>query len=290
MFFWLSCIMAGGSICLLLWVLTRPWAVHRTPAGAERHLILRWLWPWISAVALVARPLVSWRLRRVLERRLQMAGRPASLSPEQFVAIQVLAACALALMAGLGMSLLADELRVPSFMPLLACAALGAGLPWHGLGLRSRARRMQMLQEFPFLLDMTTLCVEAGLNLQGALQQAARHGPPGPLRDELRHALADIRAGAPRTEALRDLARRTDLLAVHQLVAALAQADKVGMSLGPLLRAQSEQRRTERFLRAEKLAQEAPVKMLFPMVFCIFPCTFLVLGFPIVIKLLEAAS
>jgi len=73
-------------------------------------------------------------------------------------------------------------------------------------------------------------------------------------------------------------------------VTALAQADQLGMSLGPLLRAQAEQRRGERFLRAEKLALEAPVKMLFPMVFCIFPCTFLIIGFPIVVKLLAFDS
>src|SRR5690606_38066942 len=123
-------------------------------------------------------------------------------------------------------------------------------------------------------------------NLQGALQQAAQHGPPGPLRQELRHALADMRAGMPRLEALRYWSNRTGLAAVQQLVTALGQADQLGMSLGPLLRAQSEQRRTERFLRAERLALEAPVKMLFPMVFCIFPCTFLIIGFPIAIKLM----
>ena len=70
---------------------------------------------------------------------------------------------------------------------------------------------------------------------------------------------------------------------------ALSQADQLGMSLGPLLRAQSEQRRNERFLRAEKLALEAPVKMLFPMVFCIFPCTFLIIGFPVAVKLFDAS-
>src|SRR5690606_21822443 len=121
-----------------------------------------------------------------------------------------------------------------------------------------------------------------------ALQEAARHGPPGPLRDELRHSLADMRAGVVRHEALRQLAGRTGLQSVQQWVTVLGQADQLGMSLGPLLRAQSEQRRNERFLRAEKLALEAPVKMLFPLVCCIFPCTFLIIGFPIAVKLIEA--
>jgi tight adherence protein C len=75
---------------------------------------------------------------------------------------------------------------------------------------------------------------------------------------------------------------------VRSLVLTLAQADRLGMSLGPLLRAQSAQQRSERFLRAEKLALEAPVRMLFPMVLCIFPCTFLVIGFPVAVKLLQS--
>src|SRR3546814_15783515 len=107
---------------------------------------------------------------------------------------------------------------------------------------------------------MATLCVEAGLNLQGALQQAALHGPEGPLRAELRHALADMRAGVPRLKALDELAERSGLAAVRSLVSALAQADQLGLSLGPLLRPQSEQRRAERFLRAEKPAQAAHIR------------------------------
>jgi len=174
----------------------------------------------------------------------------------------------------------------------LAVPALSAGLaawmPWRALARKGAQRRRFMQREFPFLLDMATLCVEAGLSLQGALQEAAQHGPPGPLRDELRRSLADMRAGVVRHEALQQLAGRTGLHAVQQLVTALGQADQLGMSLGPLLRAQSEQRRSERFLRAEKLALEAPVKMLFPLVCCIFPCTFLIIGFPIAVKLIGA--
>jgi len=97
-----------------------------------------------------------------------------------------------------------------------------------------------------------------------------------------------MRAGMPRLEAMHRMAARTGLPPLRQLATSLGQADQLGMSLGPLLRAQAEQRRSERFLRAEKLALEAPVKMLFPMVFCIFPCTFLIIGFPLAIKLLGA--
>src|SRR3546814_4107774 len=112
---------------------------------------------------------------------------------------------------------------------------------------------------------MTAFGVEAGLKLNGAGAQAAKHSPAGHLRQELRYMLADMRTGVSRRDALADLVRRTELPAVQHLATALAQADQLGMSLGPLLRSQSEQRRAERFLRAEKLAMEAPVKMLFPL-------------------------
>ena len=100
--------------------------------------------------------------------------------------------------------------------------------------------------------------------------------------------MRDMRAGRPRSEALRELADRLDMPPVSSFVATLIQAEATGMSLGPILRAQAEQRRTERFARAEKLAMEAPVKLLFPLLFFIFPCVFAILMFPIAMKFLAA--
>jgi tight adherence protein C len=130
--------------------------------------------------------------------------------------------------------------------------------------------------------------VEAGQNLHGALQQVAQHGPQGPLREELLRVLADMRAGVPRARAMEGLAHRTGVAALASLAVLIVQAEKMGMSLGPLLRIKADQCRAERFLRAEKLALQAPVKMLFPLVACLFPCTFLVIAFPIGYRLLNA--
>lgn len=288
MFFWLSCGAAGLSTYLILWVLTRPVITQNEPAAAySRQLALKLIWPWVAAFAHLCKPFISWRLRRSLTRSILISGVDRVWQPEHIVALQCLASL-------LGAAGTVAVMAYSSFgvAQVLFFALMMGGIcmwwPRRWLRKLTVARQHAMLMEFPFLLDMTTLCVEAGLNLQGALQQAAQHGPDGPLRQDLRHALADMRAGAPRLDALRDMADRSGMPAVQQLVAALAQADLVGMSLGPLLRAQAEQRRAERFLRAEKLALEAPVKMLFPMVFCIFPCTFLIIGFPIAIKLLGA--
>lgn len=285
--FWFSCAAAGISLYGFVWVFTRPVA-RRTESAGEytNNRLLSLVWPWVVVMASVCEPFISWRTRQALQRRLQVAGLSARWAPRHVVAMQYL----LALLAGPGGAAAGfyyGDLGIVH-SGALGCGLAAALMSWPRRWLRDLAVRRQraMLREFPFLLDLTTLCVEAGLSLHGALQQAAMHAPSGPLRNELRHALADMRAGAPRAEALKDLAQRVDLPALRSLVVALGQADQLGMSLGPVLRAQSAQRRAERFLRAEKLALEAPVKMLFPMVFCIFPCTFLIIGFPIAIKLI----
>ena len=286
MWFWLSCVLAGLSLCCLVWVLIRPAGQARPAPGYIRSLRLRLAWPWIHVLAIAVAPLLSWRIRRAFERLVQQAGLDPFWRPEHVVALQLI--CALIGAALLSVGVLAWGLQEGRFFIPVAGACFMAWLPWYRLSSKGSQRRLLMQREFPFLLDMATLCVEAGLSLQGALQQAAHHGPPGPLREELRHSLGDMRAGVVRHEALQQLARRTGVPAVQQWVIALIQAEQLGVGLGPLLRAQSEQRRNERFLRAEKLALEAPVKMLFPLVCCIFPCTFLIIGFPIAVKLLEA--
>jgi tight adherence protein C len=155
------------------------------------------------------------------------------------------------------------------------------------LAKRGQRRAKRIDRELPFILDMTMLCVQAGLNLQGALQQAAQYGPTGPLRDELQIALSEMRTGASRMQALKSLAARTNVASLKTLVSSLTQADLLGMNLGPILSSRAAQCRTDRFQRAERLAMEAPVKMLFPLIACIFPCTFVVIGFPIAVSVME---
>lgn len=288
MFFWLSCGAAGLSTYLILWVLTQPVIAQSEPAAVySPQLALKLIWPWVAAFAHLCKPFISWRMRHSLTRSILISGLDRVWQPEHIVALQCLALLIGASSTVAVMAYFSFDIGQVSLFAIMTGAVC---MWWPRLRLRKQtiARQQAMLTEFPFLLDMTTLCVEAGLHLQGALQQAALHGPDGPLRQELRHALADMRAGVPRLDALRSMADRSGMPAVQQLVAALAQADLLGMSLGPLLRAQADQRRAERFLRAETLALEAPVKMLFPMVFCIFPCTFLIIGFPIAIKVLGA--
>jgi len=218
--------------------------------------------------------------------RLRVAGVDFALEPSQFLAGRMVWG-----LVGGGIGLwLSDSFRLAGPLPFAAGFGLGFLYPVVWLRDRIDARRRETMKSLPFMLDLITLCVESGLNLTGAIGQAVDKGPAGALKDEFARLLRDVRAGRPRSEALRELAQRMDLPPVSNFVATLIQAEATGMSLGPILRAQAEQRRVERFALAEKLAMEAPVKLLFPLIFFIFPCVFAILMFPIVIKFMASGT
>ena len=239
-------------------------------------------WP-VQWIAHYLGPVLPLRYRQRLLVRLRLAGLDYAMAPEQFLAGQLLCAAAGGALCDWLLSAFGQPVQ---WWPLLA-AASGFAFPTIWLRDQIEARRRETLKTLPFFLDIITLCVEAGLNLNGALAQAVAKGPQGPLRDELARVLRDVRAGKARVDALRSFADRMNEASITNLVSALIQAENMGMNLGPILRAQSEQRRAERFARAEKLAMEAPVKLLFPLIAFIFPCTFVVLGFPIVMKFIH---
>ena len=218
------------------------------------------------------------------EHLLRRGGQDFSLTPEQFVGGKAL--CALiGLVFGFVIS---DFLDRPGLAIPLVLAALAFMYPNLWLKEVTQRRNNQILKALPFFVDLLTLSIEAGLNLSGSLQAAVQRSRPSPLVSEVERVLREIRGGKPRADALRDFSSRLSFAPVSSFVSALIQGEKTGSSLGPILRAQSDQRRIERFLRAEKLAMEAPVKMLGPLILCIFPCTFVVLGFPIAMKFLAS--
>jgi tight adherence protein C len=286
-------IAAATGLCtatVVAWVVGRLAFVPAAtaPLAAHPSLAHRMAGRLIALVARYSSPWLSPRGRRAIERRLTHAGMRYVVDAIHFHAAQCLCAGMLATTATAITALLLPAAPIATMIGLgMAGCALGAAMPRIWLRDRAKDRKRRIVRALPFMLDMTTLCVEAGLNLASALQQAAQKGPDGPLRDELRRLQGDIRTGMSRSQALRDMADRLDEPAVRTLVATLVQADALGMNLAPILRAQSDQRRTERFLHAEKLAMEAPVKMLLPLIAFIFPCTFMVIAFPIAVKLFE---
>jgi tight adherence protein C len=155
-----------------------------------------------------------------------------------------------------------------------AAVALGASYPLLWLRDKAKARAQAIVRALPYNLDLLTLSVEAGLDFAAAIGKVVEKGRKGPLADELSLLLRELKLGKTREEALRNLAARAGIASVSSLVSALVQADRMGTPLGKVLR-------VERTQRAEKLANEAPVKMLFPLVCFIFPTVFLMLFGPI---------
>jgi tight adherence protein C len=263
----------------------------------------------VRGLAASIEPMMPVRLSRRSSALLRQAGLDAAMTPGELIAGQMLAAIVLALAVwwvipeGL---VDADPIRSAntsgysssntagntsdnswSIPAVLLAASLGAFWPLAWIREHRVKRLRHISRSLPFYLDIVTLSVESGTNLTGALSHAVAKGPAGPLQAELEHVLSDVRAGRTRAEALRALAERIDLPAIASWVAALVSAERQGSSLGPILRAQAEQRRQERFQLAEKLAMRAPVKMLFPLLVFIFPCTFVLLLFPVAVRLLE---
>jgi tight adherence protein C len=220
-------------------------------------------------------------LRESIQELLKQAGLEELLTPPQMVLV--------ALMLGAFGSSMAWMLGL-AFWLIFTMGVAGGAAPWFWLRSEVIARREQVIRELPMYVDMLTLALEAGGSLSVALKVATERSPDSVLRRAFLRVQGDLRAGRSRVEALRALGERLDIPAVTPLIAALIQADSSGGSLAAVLRAQSEQRLNERFALAEKRAMEAPVKMLGPLVLCIFPCTFLILAFPIVMRFFGGTS
>jgi tight adherence protein C len=289
---------AGMAVALLAWLAFRMLAAVPPEDRAYKDdppLGFRLLWLPIAWLAHFLAAGMAPQRQAALQLRLGQAGVDYALSPAQFLASRMVGALLVAMLSVWMLACFdqpaagAPGMPASRYLGLMLAGAL-AGWAFPGIWLRDRIaqRRRELLKTLPFYLDIITLCVEAGLNMQGALMQAVAKGPKGVLRDELQRLLRDIRAGKARAASLRSLAARLNEASVTAFTTAVIQAESMGMNLGPILRAQADQRRSERFLRAEKLAMEAPVKLLFPLLVFIFPCTFIVLFFPIAMKFLHS--
>lgn len=215
--------------------------------------------------------------------QLTAAGYDGLLTGREFVALKLL----LPLAAALLLALLFIPLGLEATLPWLMGTLLAWMWPLHWLR-RERARRAKaILRALPFVLDLLTLSVEAGMDFIGAIQRNCSMRKPDPLNEELLRMQREIQIGTTRKVALANLADRVRIPQVRTLTNALIQADELGVSIGTILRIQAEQLRQDRFERAEKLAHEAPTKLLFPLLLFIFPATIIVLLGPILANVLR---
>jgi len=222
------------------------------------------------------------------EKRLALAGNPGDLRVADWLGIKAIGAIAggilffflFAIVGVLGFPFLIGVL-----MGLIG-ALLGYTIPEFWLGGRVKKRQKAILLMIPDTLDLLTISVRAGLGFDAALAKVVEK-LKGPLSEEFRRALAELRVGKARRDALRDIVPRTEVTPLTNFIGAIIQAEQLGVSISKVLQVQSEQLRIERRQRAEEQAAKAPIKMLFPLVGCIFPSLFIVILGPAMILIVK---
>lgn len=244
----------------------------------SRPFIQRVLVPGLHRFGQIGRKLTPASVVERLAAEIAAAGSPANWDAERVLALKVL---------GAGGGALAPLVLVPvaSVQPMKAivlgaiCAVLGWYIPeWV---VRSKAGRRQhaIRRALPDALDLLSITVEAGLGFDAAVNRVARQCG-GPLGEELHRMLQEMQIGKPRAEALRDLGDRNTLPELKSFVLAMVQADIFGISIGKVLHVQAQELRMRRRQLAEEKAQKIPVKIVFPLIACIFPALFVVIMGP----------
>ena len=221
-----------------------------------------------------------------LQHRLEVAGRPYGWTVVSFMGLRL--RCTLLLTALVFILTLFADLTVGRRLILAAAfGALGYFLPTLWLGSLTRRRQSALVRALPDGLDMLNICVGAGLGFDAALSRVGFQWRT-PLSDEFNRVVAEIRLGKTRRQALLDLSRRTEVPELENFVATIVQADQLGVSIAKVLRTQAEQMRIFRRQRAEEQARQATIKLLFPLVFMIFPSLLAVLLGPAIPQIMDA--
>ena len=215
-----------------------------------------------------------------LREQLAMAGYEQALTAEQFMTVRILLGAFGVLFTIL---FFASNNAMPGLLVLI-CLVL---YPQAWLRTLIAKRHLQILKALPNVLDLLTLSVEAGKDFVTALRDILTRRKPDELGLELRKALHEIQLGKPRHTALKEMSQRVRQPELTSVMNAIVQSDELGVSIGQVLRIQADQLRAKRFARAEKMASEAPVKILFPVALLIFPAVFTVVIAPMLMRALE---
>lgn len=245
----------------------------------ERSMLLSLRNVLLSRLGVINRRFMSQRYEANTRRKLVKAGDPADLKPEEMMGLHEIG-----FVAGLLLGAYAVWLTPIGPVWIIFIALFGGLYPFIWLNDQVTKRHFAITRALPYNIDLLTLSVEAGLDFTAALAKVVDKGKPGPLLDEFALVLRQLKMGKTREQCLKTMVERVDLPALTSFLTALIQADRMGTSVGKVLRIQSTQMRIERTQRAEKLANEAPVKMLFPLIACIFPTVFAILFGPIVFQ------
>jgi tight adherence protein C len=298
----LIALMAGGAVLLIVWAMlgaraSDPVQARLTHLGTlegvtsleeielQQPVMDRTLRPMMRRLSGIGTRLTSRQRVGRTESKLAEAGYPYGLRTIDFMGLKVVVAL---VTSGLGFLLFVVVMGQPANGFLVAILGLGIGFfgPDYWLSRRIRARQKAILLAIPDVLDLLTISVKAGLGFDAALGKVVEK-TEGPLTDEFRRALAEVRIGKARRDALRELVGRTNVQALSNFIGAIIQAEQLGVAIANVLEVQSEQLRIERRQRAEEMAAKAPIKMLFPLVGCIFPSMFIVILGPAMILIMN---
>jgi tight adherence protein C len=222
------------------------------------------------------------KLRTFLDKMLTRAGHPNNLNCDDLINACFYSCIISVVLASLYASSSGGNVLMYCYLSF----AFGLGLPILILNVAATKRQAAIRKDLPYLIDLLTLCIEAGMDFTTAMIRVIPVFNGTALGVEVSLLVTELRMGKTRIEGLHDLSQRVGLIELSLIVNAIVQADKLGTSLAPTLRIQSDDIRKHRSLMAEELAMKAPVKMLFPIVIFIFPTTFIVLFAPMVLKLL----
>ncbi|MCF7849206.1 MAG: type II secretion system F family protein [Kiritimatiellales bacterium] len=262
----------------------------------ERSLpmLLRLMLPFAASVPgfIVNHPSLEENRRRI-SRKLVAGGYEGLIDAEEVIGLRMLMplgfgifVCvvlhlAIRQMSGVLGEFMANRQEILYFLMLLMLAFYTDY--WLNTAVKTRHRSIE--RALPFVLDLLTLSVESGMDFMTGIQRIIQYREIDPLNEELIRVFREIQVGRSRKQALRNMAERIDHADIRSVTNALVQADELGTGIGVALRIQSDQIRVKRFQRAEKLGNEAPVKMLFPLVAFIFPAVFMVLLGPVLLQM-----
>ncbi len=215
--------------------------------------------------------------RKIFKRRIIAAGLKEEISPDEFIAFKIILIVFFPLVGALLKA--GDFLDLPWYI-ILGSAVVGWFYPNFLVSSRLQVRQRWIIRSMPFIVDLLALSTEAGLDFVGAIGKVVEKASSSPLVDEFSQMLKEIKVGASRQEALREMAARISMPEVNSFVAILISADQMGASIGKILRQQSEQIRSERMLRAEKAGAAAAQKVILPLILFIMPSVFLMIFAP----------
>ena len=223
-----------------------------------------------------------------LERRIIMAGRPGKWETKNWLGLQAFLTIGLPIIIVLVYTQFKTDYK-NIILVTIAASLIGLLYPNMSLNGKIKKRQTEVMKSLPDIMDLLTVSVEAGLTLDSALSRVVEK-MPGTLSGEFRTVLQEIKVGKSKKEAMFDLADRVGVQDLRSFAGAVIQADQLGVSLGRVLRIQSEQIRQNRKQRIQEKAMKAPIKMLIPMVIFIFPAIFIVLLGPAVINIIGIFS